>query len=210
MSKKVVRLTESQLRLMINKVIKEQKAPLSSPTTAQTNPNDKQKAIEALTKMNTPAYVSKFHPGYILTPNNDLQFYERTQKWSLTVNAFSVVDKMVGGYVIFTYLIDSPQSLESATLQEIMEGINSGKLNVRIQSLNNEINTAMTASQLIYLVTSKLNILQVKQLMDAVNPDASKWLTDGLTNMISGNSRLLTTKGEVLKAQQDLKQLQGQ
>lgn len=210
MSKKVVRLTESQLRLMINKVIKEQKAPVSSPATAQTNPNDKQKAIEALTKMNTPAYVSKFHPGYILTPNNDLKFYERTQKWSLTVNAFSVVDKMVGGYVIFTYLIDSPQSLESATLQEIMEGMNSGKLNVRIQSLNNEINTAMTASQLIYLVTSKLNILQVKQLMDAVNPDASKWLTDGLTNMISGNSRLLTTKGEVSKAQQDLKQLQGQ
>jgi hypothetical protein len=210
MSKKVVRLTESQLRLMINKVIKEQKAPVSSPATAQTNPNDKQKAIEALTKMNTPAYVSKFHPGYILTPNNDLKFYERTQKWSLTVNAFSVVDKMVGGYVIFTYLIDSPQSLESATLQEIMEGINSGKLNVRIQSLNNEINTAMTASQLIYLVTSKLNILQVKQLMDAVNPDASKWLTDGLTNMISGNSRLLTTKGEISKAQQDLKQLQGQ
>jgi hypothetical protein len=210
MSKKVVRLTESQLRLMINKVIKEQKVPVSSPTTAQTNPNDKQKAIEALTKMNTPAYVSKFHPGYILTPNSNLQFYERTQKWSLTVNAFSVVDKMVGGYVIFTYLIDSPQSLESATLQEIMEGINSGKLNVRIQSQNNEINTAMTASQLIYLVTSKLNILQVKQLMDAVNPDASKWLTDGLTNMISGNSRLLTTKGEILKAQQDLKQLQGQ
>jgi hypothetical protein len=91
-----------------------------------------------------------------------------------------------------------------------MEGINSGKLNVRIESLNNEINTAMTASQLIYLVTSKLNILQVKQLMDAVNPDASKWLIDGLTNMVSGNSRILTTKGEVLKAQQDLKQLQGQ
>ena len=117
---------------------------------------------------------------------------------------------MVGGYVIFTYYIDSPESLESATLQEIMEGINSGKLNVRIESLNNEINTAMTASQLIYLVTSKLNILQVKQLMDAVNPDASKWLIDGLTNMVSGNSRILTTKGEVLKAQQDLKQLQGQ
>ena len=31
-----------------------------------------------------------------------------------------------------------------------------------------------------------------------------------LTNMVSGNSRILTTKGEVLKAQQDLKQLQGQ
>ena len=210
MSKKVVRLTESQLRLMINKVIKEQKAPVSSPTTAQTNPNDKQKVIEALSKMNTPAYVSKFHPGYIIVPHNDLKFYDRTYKWSLTVNAFSVVDKMVGGYVIFTYYIDSPESLESATLQEIMEGINSGKLNVRIEKLNNEINTAMTSSQLIYLVTSKLNILQVKQLMDAVNPDASKWLIDGLTNMVSGNSRILTTKGEVLKAQQDLKQLQGQ
>ena len=210
MSKKVVRLTESQLRLMISNVIKEQKAPISKPTTAQTNPNDKQKVIEALSKMNTPAYVSKFHPGYIIVPHNDLQFYDRTYKWSLTVNAFSVVDKMVGGYVIFTYYIDSPQSLESATLQEIMEGINSGELNVRIEKQNNEINTAMTSSQLIYLVTSKLNILQVKQLMDAVNPDASKWLTDGLTNMISGNSRLLTTKGEVSKAQQDLKQLQAQ
>jgi hypothetical protein len=210
MSKKVVRLTESQLRVMINKVINEQKAPISSPTTAQTNPNDKQKVIEALTKMNTPAYVSKFHPGYIIVPHNDLKFYDRTYKWSLTVNAFSVVDKMVGGYVIFTYYIDSPQSLESATLQEIMEGINSGELNVRIEKQNNEINTAMTSSQLIYLVTSKLNILQVKQLMDVVNPDASKWLIDGLTNMVSGNSRILTTKGEVLKAQQDLKQLQGQ
>jgi len=210
MSKKVVRLTESQLRVMINKVINEQKSPVSSPTMAQTNPNDKQKVIEALTKMNTPAYVSKFHPGYIIVPHNDLKFYDRTYKWSLTVNAFSVVDKMVGGYVIFTYYIDSPESLESATLQEIMEGINSGKLNVRIEKLNNEINTAMTSSQLIYLATSKLNILQVKQLMDAVNPDASKWLIDGLTNMVSGNSRLLTTKGEVLKAQQDLKQLQGQ
>jgi hypothetical protein len=91
-----------------------------------------------------------------------------------------------------------------------MEGINSGKLNVRIEKLNNEINTAMTSSQLIYLATSKLNILQVKQLMDAINPDASKWLIDGLTNMVSGNSRILTTKNEVLKAQQDLKQLQGQ
>jgi hypothetical protein len=121
-----------------------------------------------------------------------------------------VVDKMVGGYVIFTYYIDSPESLESATLQEIMEGINSGKLNVRVESLNNGINTAMTASQLIYLVTSKLNILQVKQLMDAVNPDASKWLINGLTDMTSGNSRLLNTKDEVLKARQDLKQLQGQ
>jgi hypothetical protein len=210
MSKKVVRLTESQLRLMINKVINEQKAPISSPTTAQTNPNDKQKVIESLTKMNTPAYVSKFHPGYIIVPHNDLKFYDRTYKWSLTVNAFSVVDKMVGGYVIFTYYIDSPESLESATLQEIMEGINSGKLNVRIEKLNNEINTAMTSSQLIYLATSKLNILQVKQLMDAVNPDASKWLIDGLTNMVSGNSRILTTKDEVLKARQDLKQLQGQ
>jgi hypothetical protein len=210
MSKKVVRLTESQLRLMISKVINEQRAPISNPTTAQANPNDKQKVIEALTKMNTPAYVSKFHPGYILQPHNDLQFFDRSHKWSLTVSAFSVVDKMVGGYVIFTYYIDSPQSLESATLQEIMEGINSGELNVRIDKQNNEINTAMTSSQLIYLVTSKLNILQVKQLMDAVNPDASKWLIDGLTNMVSGNSRLLTTKGEVLKAQQDLKQLQGQ
>ena len=210
MSKLVVRLTESQLRLMINMVINEQKAPISNPTTAQTNPNDKQKVIEALTKMNIPAYVSKFHPGYILQPHNDLQFFDRSHKWSLTVSAFSVVDKMVGGYVIFTYYIDSPQSLESATLQEIMEGINSGELNVRIDKQNNEINTAMTSSQLIYLVTSKLNILQVKQLMDAVNPDASKWLIDGLTNMVSGNSRILTTKGEVLKAQQDLKQLQGQ
>ena len=139
MSKKVVRLTESQLRLMINKVINEQKAPISNPTTAQTNPNDKQKVIEALTKMNTPAYVSKFHPGYILQPHNDLQFFDRSHKWSLTVSAFSVVDKMVGGYVIFTYYIDSTQSLESATLQEIMEGINSGELNVRIDKQNNEI-----------------------------------------------------------------------
>jgi hypothetical protein len=210
MSKKVVRLTESQLRLMINKVIKEQKAPVSSPTTAQTNPNDKQKAIEALTKMNTPAYVSKFHPGYILTPNNDLQFYERTQKWSLTVNALSVVDKMVGGYVRFIYYIDSPQSSGSATLQEIIEGLNSGKLNVTIQSVNNEM-TTMTSSQLIYtMLVPKLNILQVKQLMDAVNPDASKWLINGLTDMTSGNGRLLNTKDEVLKARQDLKQLQGQ
>lgn len=209
MSKKVVRLTESQLRLMINKVISEQKAPISSPTTAQTNPNDKQKVIEALTKINTPAYVSKFYPGYIITPNKDLQFYDSTYKWALTVNAFSVVNKMVSGYVVYTYLIDSPQSLGSATLQELIEGINSGKLNVTIQSRNN-VTTSMTSTELIYIMISNLNILQIKQLIDAVNPDASKWLIDGLTNMTSGNSRILTTKDEVLKARQDLKQLQGQ
>ena len=72
MSKKVVRLTESQLRLMINKVINEQKAPISNPTTAQTNPNDKQKVIEALTKMNIPAYVNYHTKSDFLVKINTL------------------------------------------------------------------------------------------------------------------------------------------
>jgi hypothetical protein len=40
MSKKIVRLTESQLKLMINKVIKEQTAPVAKPAAPQQTPDE--------------------------------------------------------------------------------------------------------------------------------------------------------------------------
>ena len=88
MSKKVVRLTEYQLRLMINKVINEQKvpaapqkgAPQQTPTKPQANNNstsnnetNKSLLQEALTyaSKNIFVYASKFKSGYIASIRND-------------------------------------------------------------------------------------------------------------------------------------------
>jgi hypothetical protein len=88
MSKKVVRLTESQLRLMINKVIQEQTAPSNGQTTNQPAPKDNTKHYSiAPLKMTKNDYivkeileniskkififVSKLNPTQIITVNGD-------------------------------------------------------------------------------------------------------------------------------------------
>jgi hypothetical protein len=90
MSKKVVRLTESQLRLMINKVIKEQTAP----TNNQPSPSDNKKRyfpaplkmtkndfivkeiLENISK-NIFIFVSKLNPTQIISiQNNGFQSYK--------------------------------------------------------------------------------------------------------------------------------------
>ena len=84
MSKKVVRLTESQLRLMINNVIKEQTAPSNGQTTNPSAPKDNKKyytmaplkmtkndyvvkeILENLSK-NIFIFVSKLNPTQLIT-----------------------------------------------------------------------------------------------------------------------------------------------
>lgn len=106
MSKKVVRLTESQLRLMISKVIQEQKTPAASqkakpqqnPAKPQINYNDnnpvgntdanKSLLQEAFTYASNDifAYVSKLKPGYIVFIFDRMGSYT-TQKPGSLLNA---------------------------------------------------------------------------------------------------------------------------
>ena len=65
MSKKIVRLTESQLKLMINKVIKEQTAPVAKPAAPQQNPDeqlykDQQGKVYRLPLIKSNDDISKF------------------------------------------------------------------------------------------------------------------------------------------------------
>ena len=108
MSKKVVRLTESQLRLMINKVIKEQ----ADPTNNQPVPSDnKKRYLPAPLKMtkndfivkeileniskNIFVFVSKLNPTQIIrVANNGFQQYK------YNINNSDFIVKMTGRYIL--------------------------------------------------------------------------------------------------------------
>ena len=227
MSKKVVRLTESQLRLMINKVIKEQTSPAAKPTSnpvapqqgQQTDPNVKQSAIEALTKMNVPAYISKYNPGYIMycdtTSTKNPEYLSVIQKWQIVITAIPIITgKSVGGHVIYNYKISASGasgSIEDFTPQQLLEGINNGSLSVSVEKGFNSM-TPMTSMELLYiLLHNKLTVSQMKQLLDIAVPGSSQGLVDALQKSIGGVSRVISKQDfQPGKVENDLKLLKGQ
>ena len=227
MSKKVVRLTESQLRLMINKVIKEQTAPAAKPTSnpvapqqgQQTDPNVKQSAIEALTKMNVPAYISKYNPGYIMycdtTSTKNPEYLSVIQKWQIVITAIPIITgKSVGGHVIYNYQISAvgaSGSIEDFTPQQLLEGINNGSLSVSVEKRFLQMNPMTSMESLFIFLHNKLTVLQMKQLLDIAVPGSSQGLIDALQKAIGGVNRNIS-KGDYPpgKLENDLKLLKGQ